>query len=179
MEAMTRTNAFTLLSMLIRAIVLWAAAGLLIGLPAAMYAVRSNQFFGTDSNYWPTMLALACIVLLLALAWLFADKIARLALVRPRDQVFESTMEPQAWLGLAISVIGAWYFFGGLKDLGYLLPRWFIYSRAPGPVPTEAWEQIIPDLFAIIVELVLASIFLLRGTGLARLIQRLRYGESP
>ena len=174
---MTRTDAFTLLSMLIRAIALWAACGLLIGLPAALFAMRNNQFLGADGGYWSTLPALAGIVLLLVLVWLFADKIARLALVRPRDQVFESAMEPQAWLGLAISVIGAWYLFGGLKDLAYLLPRWFLYSRAPGPLSSEAWEQMMPELFAIVFELVLASIFLLRGPGLARLVHKLRYGD--
>ena len=42
--------------------------------------------------------------LLLVLAWLFADKLARLALARPQEPVFESRNEARTWLGLVFSI---------------------------------------------------------------------------
>lgn len=175
---MVRTDAFTLLSMLIRVIALWVACSFLVGIPSMLVAMRNSQYMnGSRDAYVLLAVALAAAVLL-GLMWLFADKIARLALVRPHEQVFESSLEPQVWLGLAISVIGAWYLFGGLKDLAYLLPRWLIYSREPGPIPPDVLQQMAPELFAIVFELVLAAVFLLRGQGLARWVQRMRYGNG-
>jgi hypothetical protein len=171
-----RTDAFTLLSMLIRTVLIWVVAGVAVKLPALLIAMRANGYMDDESRIYAVVGA-AVTTALLSLSWLFADKIARLTLVRPRDQVFESDLEPGVWLGIAISVIGAWYLFGGLKDLAYLLPRWLIYSRAPGPIPGHALQEIVPELFAVAFELVLAAVFLLRGQGLARWVQRMRYGE--
>lgn len=175
---MVKSDAFTLLSMLIRAIALWMACAFLVGVPSMLMAMRGNQYIGSDRDAYVLLAVALGALIVLALMWLFADKIARLALVRPHQQVFESDLEPRVWLGLAISVIGAWYLFGGLKDLAYLLPRWFVYSRQPGPMPSEVLEQIVPELFTVIFELLLATVFLLRGQGLARWVQRMRYGDA-
>ena len=175
---MVKSDAFTLLSMLIRAIALWVACAFLVGIPSMLIGMRNNQYAGSDRDAYVLLAVALGALVVLALMWLFADKIAKLALVRPHQQVFESDLEPRVWLGLAISVIGAWYLFGGLKDLAYLLPRWFIFSREPGPMLPDVLQQLVPELFAVIFELVLATVFLLRGQGLARWVQRMRYGDT-
>ncbi len=83
------------------------------------------------------------------------------------------------WLGLAISVIGAWFLFVALKDAAYLSVRWVIFSRAqPGSLTLDnGLDQLLPDAIATVFELVLATVFLLRGRGISNLIHRWRYGD--
>ena len=173
---MTRTNAFTLLCMTIRAVVVWVFASTLMMLPSAIFAIRSQG----DREGLAILAAVTGISLLvMALAWLFADKLARLALARPQDQVFESHLEPEAWLGLAISAIGAWFLFVALKDAAYLAFQWLMLSRAEVNVwdthaDPSGW---LSNVVATVFEIVLAALFLLRGQGLARLFRRWRYGR--
>jgi len=173
----TRTNAYTLLCIAIRAVIVWVAANALVGFPALLLAIRRGEMpLGSGG----TSLAIVATVLgLLALAWLFADKLARLALSSPTEQVFESDLEPRVWLGLAISVIGAWFLFVALKDAAYLSVRWVIFSRAqPGSLTLDnGLDQLLPDAIATVFELVLATVFLLRGRGISNLIHRWRYGD--
>jgi hypothetical protein len=97
----------------------------------------------------------------------------------PKEQVFESELEPRVWLGLAISVIGAWFLFVALKDAAYLLMRWVIFSRAmPGSLTLDnGLDRLLPDALATVFEAVLATVFLLRGSGISNLIHRWRYGD--
>ena len=174
---MTRTNAYTLLCVAIRAVIVWVAANALVGVPALLIAIRRGEMpLGTEG----TSLAIMATGLgLLVLAWLFADKLARLALSSPKDQVFESDLEPREWLGLAISVIGAWFLFVALKDAAYLLLQWMILSRAtPGTLSLDnGLHQLLPDAIATVFEAVLATVLLLRGRGMSYAIHRWRYGD--
>ncbi|WAC61824.1 hypothetical protein OVA13_10400 [Pseudoxanthomonas sp. SL93] len=174
---MTRTNAFTLLCIAIRAVIVWVAASALVGMPAVLFALRHG-----DSAFGGTGVSLAVmgsVLVALALAWVFADKLARLALAGPREQVFESSLEPRVWLGLAISIIGAWFLFLALKDGAYLIVRWIMISRAmPGSLTLDnGLDQLLPDAVATVFEAILATVFLLRGRGLANLVHRWRYGS--
>jgi hypothetical protein len=176
---MTKTNAYTLLCTVIRAVVIWVAASSLVGLPAMWMSLRYQEW-GEASNA-PFLIAAAVVFVLLALAWLFADKLARLALARPQEQVFDSEVPPRMWLGLAISAIGAWFLFRGLSDTLYLLTRWFLLARANINVwdtangPPEWMQQVLTTAL----EMALAIAFLLRGQGIARLVHRWRYGQLP
>jgi len=173
----TRTNAYTLLCIAIRAVIVWVAANSLVGVPSLLFAIRRGEMPLGSAG---TSLAIMATVLgLLALAWLFADKLARLALSSPKEQVFESDLEPRVWLGLAISVIGAWFLFVALKDAAYLLVRWVIFSRAlPGSLTLDnGLDQLLPDAVATVFEAVLAMVFLLRGRGISNMIHRWRYGD--
>lgn len=178
---MTRTNAYTLLCVAIRAVVVWVAASALVALPAMLYVVRDGDITGEGRGLGLTLAVSAVVFVLLLLAWLFADKLARLTMASPREPVFESTMEPSAWLGLAISVIGAWFLFVALKDAAYLLIRWVVVSRnMPGAFTLDnGLDQLLPDALALAIEAILALVFLLRGRGLANLIHRWRYGSLP
>ncbi|RDZ26955.1 hypothetical protein [Lysobacter silvisoli] len=102
---MTRTNAFSLLSVAIRAVALWSLISLLVVGVSRIFGLRQM----VDDGGWLLMAGAAFMLALgaVALLWLFADKIARLTLARPQDQSFDSDLEPAVWLGLAISIIGA------------------------------------------------------------------------
>ena len=82
-------------------------------------------------------------------------------------------------LRLAISVIGAWFLFVALKDAAYLLVRWVIFSRTmPGSLTLDnGLDRLLPDALATVFEAVLATVFLLRGSGISNLIHRWRYGD--
>lgn len=174
---MTRTNAFTLLCVAIRAVIVWVGANALVGVPAILFAVRQGEM--PLGGMGTSLAVMAATLVLLGLAWVFADKLARLALSGPREQVFESDLEPRAWLGLAISVIGAWFLFVALKDGAYLLMRWLLVSRAmPGALTLDnGLDHLLPDAVATVFEAALATVFLLRGRGIAHLIHRWRYGD--
>jgi hypothetical protein len=173
---MTRTNAFTLLCVAIRAIVVWVFASTLMSFQTVFFVMRSQ---GDREGLANIAIAAGISLVVMGLAWVFADKLARLALARPQDPVFESHLEPQAWLGLAISAIGAWFLFVALKDMAYLGFQWLMLSRAQVNVwdvraDTSDW---LSNVVASVFELGLATVFLLRGQGLARLVHRWRYGR--
>ena len=173
---MTRTNAYTLLCMLIRAVAILTLATFVISLPAVAVALRNQPI--AEGALGTFGIAMAVAVAVIAVLWLYADKIARLALVRPQDQAFESDIEPATWLGIAISAIGAWHLFAGVKGAIYLLPKWIVVSRAAELGMGGPSSQLVPDGVAIVAQIVLALVFLLRGAGLARLVHRLRYGAA-
>ncbi len=174
---MTRTNAFTLLCMLIRVVALFVAASSLLRLPAAWINLRAQ--IGWEAIAMPVLATTLLTLLLMVLLWIFADKLARLALVRPHEQTFECDTDPKVLLGLAISVIGAWFLCVGLKDLMYLVPRWLMISRMTAGNLTldNGLEEVLPEGTAILGELVLGAVLLLRGPGLAGVVHRLRYGR--
>lgn len=93
---MTKTNVHSLLCVVIRAIAVWAMLRLLIGVPSTVVVAMRNtpdQGMGSGIVYG----LFAVIFVLTVLAWIFADKLARLTLVRPQGQVFESDLD--AWPG--------------------------------------------------------------------------------
>ncbi len=174
---MTRTNAYTLLCMVIRAIAIWALLKFAIGVPSLALAFRSQEDPGLPLGW--VLTGCAVLMVLVALLWLFADKLAKLALVRPQEQVFESTLEPAAWLGLAISAIGAWNVFDGIVNLLYGFPRWLLMARLPGELTLEnGLDQGLGDGLSALVQIGLGLFCLLRGPGLSRLVNRLRYGQA-
>jgi hypothetical protein len=173
-----RTNAFSLLCVAIRAIVIFVLANALVQFPATFISLRQQ---GIEGSFAGVVIGSMAVSLgLLALIWLYADKLARLALARPQESVFESDVEPRVWLGLAVSLIGAWFLFFALKNGVYLLMQWMLLSRANADVLQAVQQQ--PDFIARVVsavfEVVLAIIFLLRGQGIARWVQRMRYGNA-
>lgn len=175
---MIRTNAFSLLCTAIRAIVIFVLASALVQFPAMFISLRQQAI---DSGVVTMSAVVMAVVLgLLVLAWLYADKLARLALARPQDAVFDSDIEPRVWLGLAVSIIGAWFLFLALKDGVYLLMRWMMLARANVDVwnTAEAPQDWIASVVATLFEIGLAIVFLLRGQGIARWVQRMRYGNA-
>lgn len=174
---MTRTNAYTLLCVAIRAVVVWFSASLLLMIPGLMIAMRDGAY--EDDAIWLGLAAILLPALVLGLAWLFADKLARVALARPQEAVFESRIEAHIWLGLAFSIIGAYFLFQVLRDVAPLLIQWVMLSRSTvGYLQLDgATEPLAIRVLTLLIEAVLAGVFLLQGPGLARLVHRWRYGR--
>lgn len=175
---MIRTNAFSLLCVAIRAVVVFVLATALVQFPATLAGLRQQA---VDGGFAATVaVVMVAVLVVLALIWLYADKLARLTLARPQEAVFDSDIEPRVWLGLAVSIVGAWFLFLALKDGVYLLARGMMLTRAK----VDIWNsgEAPPDWMASVVstsfEIVLAVVFLLRGQGIARWVHRMRYGNA-
>ncbi|MDI9237464.1 hypothetical protein QLQ15_00875 [Lysobacter sp. LF1] len=159
--------------MIIRAIAVWSLAKVAIALPGSVVGYRSME---PQTGFGPGWFLAAAALGILAITalWLFADKLAKLALVRPQDMTFESDLAPTTWLGILLSAIGAWLFFEGVVFSVYRFTRWMILLRF-GPeldsIP-DTWA----DIASIGVQLILGAVLVLRGQGLSRWIHRMRYG---
>jgi uncharacterized membrane protein (DUF485 family) len=171
---MTKTNAYSLLCVAIRVVVVYIAATSLIAMPSLILGYRMARDDG-----WVITLVIAVTFGVLIFGWVFAGKLAKLALARSTEQVFESDMEPRQWLGLAVSVIGAWFLFGVLKGGVYLIVRWVAISRQTiGWVALDdSFRQMIMDAYPLATQGILAVVFLFGGQGIANLIHRWRYGR--
>lgn len=176
---MTRTNAYTLLCVGIRTVAVYAVARVLLDLPQLYVSLRRSDAGG--ELLVPVLGATLLVIPVAGVLWLFADKVARLALSRPGELVFDSDLDARTWLGLAISAIGAWFLFNGVVDLFYLLSKWILVLRVQedAVLVEEGVRLMLPDVVATLLEMALAVVFLLRGQGLSRWFHRMRYGELP
>lgn len=176
---MTRTNAYSLLCVVIRGLAIYLFAKFLLQTPEAYFSLRRG--LSGDQYAAPVLAPFLLLPVVAAVLWLFADRIARLALSRPEAPVFDSTIEPRTWLGLGVSVIGAWFLFNGLLDLAFILTKWLLSSLIAEDLShaDAMQEQLLPDFITIVFQLALAIVFLLQGPGLARWVHRMRYGDPP
>lgn len=175
---MTRTNAYTLLCVVIRAAAVYSLVALIVALPAQLQA--SAQMPGVErSASWIAAIAVAGLIVI-ALLWVYADQLARMTLARPQQQSFESDLAPSVWLGLAISAIGAWHLFAGLIDGVFWAVRILALRglRNEGYDPARYALDVWPGVVATAMQFALGLICLLRGKGLARWVQRMRYGRD-
>ena len=174
---MTRTNAYSLTCVAIRAMSLFGGVTIAVWMLAGMVSMLRS---GTDSGSALSLVLAGMALAVLALLWTFAGNLARMTLASPNEPLFESDMEPAQWLDLAMSIIGIWYAFDALRDAANLLLRWIILSRNELlEVGMESpWGGMFEDAFAIGVQLLLAGLLLFRRDGLRRWIYRARYGYT-
>jgi hypothetical protein len=164
-----------MLCMVIRAVAVWSLGKMAISVPGMLVAAReASSGFGAGLF----LASIALELLIIAALWLFADKVAKLALTRPQEITFESSMAPATWLGLLLSAIGAWFFFGGVVNALYLAVRWFAVLRMEGGYGAIGSEA-VAEIASTTLEIGLGVVFVLRGQGLSRWIHRLRYGVEP
>jgi hypothetical protein len=181
MRAMTRTNTFTLLCVAIRVFALWLAMGLVLMLPGLAVGMQGMADGGLSP--WLLGIPLVAGLLVAAVLWLFAEKLARLALASPDEHVFESDLDASTWLGIGLSLLGAWYFFGALIDGAGLLVRALQVAQMREQFSgMEAPPGFGSEVAGTSLQALLGIVLLLRGRGLAALLHRLRYagyrGES-
>lgn len=174
---MTRTNVFTLLTVLVR------CAALVILVNSAVHAVVSMATWipsigGEQRPDWTVFGAMALMLGSAAVLWVFADLVARLALARPDGQVFESTLEPQAWQSIAFASIGLWM----IVSDGSTALRWLLFRF----VMRDTWHSLIEDqqrdfvlgLIGNTIGIAIGIGLLLGSRGLAAALHRIRYGST-
>jgi hypothetical protein len=177
--AMTRTNAATVLTVLVRAFALWTALASALGI-AQWLATGSKAELGEN---WPWAAAIYAAVFLLAAAlWLFADLLARAALAGPGQPVFESDLSAAHWEQLAFSAIGAWQAFAGLLECGSVGIRWFVlqrYSEQHAAAASDAGATIAGEGAMALLRLGAGIALVLGAGGIVRVVRRLRTAGSP
>ncbi len=176
---MTKTNAFSILCVLVRLFALWLFASAVIGLP---YAYETAKRYATLDHaaqiaYGGSVFTFA----VAALLWIFADLIAKLALARPQQVVFESDVSVSEWQTLGFSAIGLWQAIDGLVFLISRVVRLAIVhlemnSGAPIALPDDFYVWIAADGLRLAV-----GIGLLFGSrGLVGMIRKYRQvGYTP
>jgi hypothetical protein len=176
--AVTRTNAFTLLTILIRAGALVVVVGFATT-SATWLATWLPGLRGEDAAWdWLLLASMALMLLMVGTLWLLADKLARLALARPDGQVFESQLDAGAWQAIAFSTVGLWVAVD--HGLGFL--RWMVFRFAV----RDQWAGFADDqqrdfvlgVIGDIVGVAVGSALLLGARGLVVALHRFRYGRS-
>jgi hypothetical protein len=174
---MTRTNVYTLLTVLIRAAALLVlvsfAANLVLSIATWMPVSAAEE--GVD---W---MLIGMIVLTLGVSsalWLFADVLARLALARPDGQVFDSDIDAQQWQSIAFSTVGLWalvyYGLGALRSLLFVIA---MRNEGEGSLVGQR-HDFVAGLVGDAIGSLLGIALLLGARGLVALLHRLRYGSQ-
>lgn len=169
---MTRTNVFTLTTVLVRVVALFYLLDTGLYLVGVLLMGFTGDWSGGQALF---ALGYFAAMLLLAGIWLFADLIARAALARPDGAVFDSTLEPRAWREVGFAVVGVWFAVRGLIDLVSQLFSHWQFNRAVaeyGSAPDN--PQLAAATFGAAVMLVAGIVLLLGARGLSRVLQRLR-----
>lgn len=166
--AVTRSNAFSLLVVLVRAGALYTLVAAVTRLAPLLWDHVRLELL------WPLLAGVLVLVVVGATLWLFADVVARAALAGPDEPRFESTLDCGQWQALAFSVLGLWLAATGLLDLVWNAAALWWASRASG----AGTERLGADQFAAIVsgavQVALGIALLLGHRGLVGLLARLR-----
>ncbi len=170
---MTRTNAYSILCVFIRTFALWFLLRSLIGLPGVLEAAKRY-----DPGHPALILGIgvALPVALGVLIWLFADKLAKLALARPQQQVFESDIPVAEWQAVAFSVVGIWNVVAALVDLAHRIVQVMLaHSVTAEDGAVALWpEGMTSELVGLGMQLLLGLVLLFGARGLVGLIRKYR-----
>jgi hypothetical protein len=109
---MTKTNSFSILCVLVRVFALWLFASAVIGLPYVYETAK--RYESLDHAAQVAYGGSAFTFAVAALLWIFADLVAKLALARPQQVVFESDVSVSEWQTLWFSAVGLWQAIEGL-----------------------------------------------------------------
>ena len=170
---MTKTNAYSILCVFIRTFAMWFLLRSLIGLPGALDTAK--RF---DPRHLTLILGIgvALPVTLGILIWLFADKLAKLALARPQQQVFESDISVAEWQAIAFSVVGIWNVVVAMVDLtrrGIQILLMRSVTAEDGAI--ALWpDGMTAELIGLGMQLLLGLVLLFGARGLVGLIGRYR-----
>ena len=168
---MVRTNAFSILVVLLRTGAVWLFCKTALSVPG---------FLATAAQYeakW-TLLAVLIPAGIALLLWAFADKVARLAMARPNQPVFESDLPAAEWQALAFSVVGLWQAVLGFLDLFYFAMRWLIGRRLMEENGAECPADEVATVLAAGLQLAIGLGLMLGGRGLVALLRRWRFAGS-
>jgi hypothetical protein len=168
----TRTNVFTLTTVLVRVLALY-----FLILTAIQFGGQLMLYFVADWSRNDMVFALAFVAILVLLGglWLFADLVARAALARPDGEVFDSTLEAAAWREIGFALLGVWFAMRGSIDLVVQLFRHWQVNRSLHEYGSEAEAPaLIPDAIESILTLAAGIVLLFGARALSRLLQRLR-----
>ncbi|MBX3727146.1 MAG: hypothetical protein KF823_14650 [Xanthomonadales bacterium] len=166
--ALIRSNAFSLLVVLVRVGALYLLIAALTRLAPLLWdSVRSHGMA-------PTLIGVLVLLIIGAVLWLFADVVARAALAGPNEPRFESTLDYGQWQALAFSAIGLWLLVDGLLDLVWVGVEWWRAKLELGAHVARLAPQEFAALVTNALQAALGIALLLGHRGLVGLLARLR-----
>jgi hypothetical protein len=176
---MIRTNAYSVLCVFTRTFALWLFVSTVFSFPQLF--ISANEYVRSDQ--W-IVVALVSNLFLVAVAgglWIYADKLAKLALARPQQIVFESDISVLEWQALAFSIVGLWQ---SVIAVVYLTQRFFvIFDRYAEPAANSRHADLSTDfigwLISECIRLIIGLALLFGSRGLAGLIRRYRVAGYP
>ena len=173
---MTRTNAYSLLTILIRTAALWMVLAWARLIPLALDMRMPGH---EDASVLPMVLGLCAVPLVAGIMWIFADVIARLALARPQQIVFDSDVPAAEWQGVAFSVVGLWYACDGLVHLARLFSQ-HLYAVYVLHNSAALVQSVVGSTIpGAIVQTLLGIALVFRARGLVAWVRRLREYGAP
>lgn len=170
---MTRTNAYSILCVFTRAFAMWIFVATVVAMSTTFHTVSQWD----PQNKWTYFLIGNALPMTVAvLVWIFADKLARLALARPQQIVFESDIAASEWQAVAFSVVGLWQAFAGIVGLTiHLAGMLMAHAQLQSANASADWPpQYIGNLVASGVQLLLGLALMFGSRGLVGLIRRYR-----
>lgn len=118
-------------------------------------------------------------VVVAAIIWIYADKLAKLALARPQQIVFDSDITSSEWQALAFSVVGLWQTVAAIIGLSFRAVQ-FAYLHHADTTTQINWDaKSTGTLLAECVQLVIGLALLFGARGLVGLIRRYREVGHP
>jgi len=176
---MIRTNAYSILCVFIRTFAMWLFVTTVVALP--LIFVTASQW--DPQRKWIYFLIGTGISMVVAtLVWIFADKLAKLALARPQQIIFESDIAASEWQTVAFSVVGLWQAFAGIVGLTIHLAGMLVVQpqMAAAGYPNLWPPKFVGDVAASCVQLILGLGLMFGSRGLVGLVRRYRHiGYAP
>lgn len=173
---MTRTNAHTILCVMIRG---FAAFGALQLLLQGFYMFRLPRDDYAGWPWWALWGAYLVAIVLLAALWMFPAWLARLAGTDRNAETFESDIDARGWLGIAIAVVGLVVAI----DAAVSFTRSFVFYREALRAARESGSLSSPSLAGFLAPDAVGFLFgvacMLGSTGIAGIVHRFRYGHVP
>lgn len=174
--AMTRTNAHTIVCVMIRAFAAFGAIQLLLQVNYMFHLPRDAY---ADWPWWALWGMYLASILLFAALWMFPGPLARLARTDRNGDSFESNVDERGWLGIAIAVVGLVVAIDavadGTRSLVFYREALRTARESAGQQPPSLAGFLVPDA----VGLVLGAACVLGSTGIAAVIHRIRFGHVP
>ncbi len=166
--AVTRSNAFSLLVVLVRAGALYMLVAALTRIAPLLWDNVRLEMLG------PLLTGVAVLVAVAAVLWLFADLVARAALAGPDAPRIDSTLDYGQWQALAFSLLGLWLAATGLLDLVWNAVAVWWASRESGAGAERLGADQLAAFVAGALQVALGIALLLGHRGLVALLARLR-----
>lgn len=170
---MTRTNAFTMLCVLIRAGAALFFASTMVQLVGVLASdVGRHWESWSDSN---AIAAFGVPVFVAILFWFFPDWLARVALARKTGEVFESDLDATAWQAIVNAGVGLYFIGEGLAWAPRQLILLFMHARGATPLP----DGFGPGVAVTVTKLFVGVVLLLGARALALWLERIRGLPAP
>ena len=177
---MIRTNAYSILCVFTRTFAMWIFVANVVALPVIL---NTASQWDPERKWTYFLLGTALPTVVAALVWIFADKLAKLALARPQQIVFESDIATSEWQSVAFSVVGLWQAFAGLVGLTIHLAGILavVQSQMTSAGMPDSWPpKLVGNVAASVVQLLVGLGLLFGARGLVGLVRRYRQiGYTP